>query len=219
MKPETIERLLAVNAAFYERSAGAFSRTRSGPWPGWDRLLDRFSSPIRTVDLGCGNGRFFAELAARKLVREYLGIDSSEAMIAMARQAYPEARFLVGDAVELAASFELAVAFGLRHHLPSFELRARFMASLAQHSLACVTFWRFADRPRFQQRMIPWPFDEREPGDHLLAFGEEGPRYCHHASDEEIAALIAASGMAEVDRYSADGETGDLNLYSVLASR
>jgi hypothetical protein len=30
---------------------------------------------------------------------------------------------------------------------------------------------------------------------------------------------VAASGMSEIDRWSADGETKDLNLYSVLAVR
>jgi SAM-dependent methyltransferase len=220
MKPETIERLLALNAAFYQRSAAAFSETRSAPWPGWDRLLGRFHAPISVLDLGCGNGRFFAELTRRNLAGEYLGIDNSAALLELARNRHPEARFIEADVLSpIAGDFDLVVAFGLLHHLPSFGNRRRLMESLAAHRHACVTFWRFEDRPRFQKRMLPWPFEGREAGDHLLAFGEEGPRYCHHASDEEILELIAATGMSEIDRYSDDGETGDLNLYSVLAGR
>jgi SAM-dependent methyltransferase len=221
MKPETIERLLALNAAFYQRSAAAFSRTRTAPWPGWSRLLDRFSPRISVLDLGCGNGRFFAELSRRDLAGDYLGVDTSARLIELAREAHPDGRFLVGDALSpVEGRFDLVVAFGLLHHLPSFELRRRFMTSLGTHrGTVCVTFWRFEDRPRFQRRMLPWPLEEREPGDHLLDFGEEGPRYCHHASDEEIGELIGASGLSEVDRYSADGESGDFNEYSVLEHR
>ena len=219
MKPETIERLLALNERFYERSAAAFSGTRSAPWPGWDRLLSRFPAPISVLDLGCGNGRFFAELSRRNLAADYLGIDTSSALLQLARAQHPEARFIEADALSpIEGEFDLVVAFGLLHHLPSFENRRRLMESLASHRHACVTFWRFEDRPRFQNRMLPWPYEERDAGDHLLAFGEEGPRYCHHASDEEIRELIAATRMSEIDRYSADGETGDLNLYSVLGA-
>ena len=222
MKQETIERLLALNQAFYERSAPAFSKTRGAPWPGWARLLDRFSAPLTVLDLGCGTGRFFAELERRNLVRDYLGVDMSDALLEVAREAHPAARFEHADATSIqTVGFDLVVAFGLLHHLPSSSLRVRFAASLRAHlgegGIACVTFWRFADRPRFQSRMLPWGFDDREPGDHLLAFGTEGPRYCHHASNEEIASLVAATGLTEIERYSADGETGDLNLYSILA--
>ncbi len=224
MKPETIERLLALNAAFYQASAEGFSATRRTPWPGWTRLLDRFRAPISVLDLGCGNGRFFAELGRRGLAGAYLGVDTSEALIAIARRAHPEARFERADALAPAAgeTFELCVAFGLLHHLPSFVLRERFVRSLGPRMVeggtACLTFWRFAERARFERRIAPWdPGDDVEPGDHLLRFGgDRSLRYCHHASDAEIDRLVTATGLKEVDRYAADGETEDLNLYSVL---
>jgi tRNA (uracil-5-)-methyltransferase TRM9 len=224
MKPETIESLLALNAAFYQRAARAFSETRRAPWPGWEKLLERFDSPIAVLDLGCGNGRFYAELERRGLVREYLGVDTSPPLLELARASHPKARFVEADATALVAEprFDLVVAFGLLHHLPSFELREKLVASLRDHlvggGLACLTFWRFAERERFLDRMVP--FDdglEVEPGDYLIEFKEEGARYCHHSSEVEIGELLAATGMTEIDRYSADGESGDLNLYSVLA--
>lgn len=224
MKPETIESLLALNAAFYQRAARAFSETRRAPWPGWERLLDRFDSPIAVLDLGCGNGRFYAELERRGKVRDYLGVDTSAALLEVARAAHPGARFLEADATALvpATRFELVVAFGLLHHLPSLQLRERFVASLSAHlvekgGVACLTFWRFAERERFRDRMVAFEDGlDVEPGDHLIEFAGEGPRYCHHSSEVEIGRLLAATGMTEIDRYSADGESGDLNLYSVL---
>jgi SAM-dependent methyltransferase len=175
------------------------------------------------VDFGCGNGRFYAELERRGLVREYLGVDTSPPLLELARASHPKARFVEADATALVPEprFDLVVAFGLLHHLPSFELREKLVASLREHlvegGLACLTFWRFAERERFLDRMVP--FDdglEVEPGDYLIEFAGEGARYCHHSSEVEVGELLAATGMTEIDRYSADGESGDLNLYSVL---
>jgi tRNA (uracil-5-)-methyltransferase TRM9 len=222
MKPETVQKLLALNAAFYERAALAFSRSRRAPWPGWERLLDG-RTPRSVLDLGCGNGRFFAELERRGVDCDYVGVDTSGPLLGLARTLHPKARFIEADATMLGSQerFELAVAFGLLHHLPSFALREKFVASLRGHLLdrghACITFWRFADRDRFRERMVSFPDDlDVEPGDYMIDFADEGPRYCHHSSEDEIERLLACTGMKEIDRYSADGETGDLNLYSVL---
>ena len=135
MKPETVERLLALNRGFYQRAARSFSETRRAPWPGWARLLERFTeaSAVSVLDLGCGHGRFLAELERRGLARDYLGVDSSGALLELARTRHPGARFLEADATALAIEerFDLVVAFGLLHHLPSFELRARFIRHFA----------------------------------------------------------------------------------------
>lgn len=226
VRPETIEKLRAVNLAFYEESAHAFSDTRQRPWPGWETLLDRFDRPLSVLDLGCGNGRFLDALTARDLCRDYLGVDTSRAMLEIARRRHPKARFLEEDAAALSVSepFDLAVAFGLLHHLPGRAERRRFFERLPNLAPAvAVTFWRFADRPRFSRRVRRWEEvgltqEDVEPGDYLLSFAKEGLRYCHDASDEEVDDLVRASKMAEVTRWSADGESSDLNLYLMLAS-
>lgn len=224
MRPETIEKLRAVNQAFYRGSAAAFSDTRSRPWAGWEALLDRFERPISVLDLGCGNGRFLDALIARNLAADYLGVDTSAPLLDIARRRHPKARFLQADATNLSPpqNFDLAVAFGLLHHLPGHTERRRFFEHLPRLATrAAVTFWRFADKPRFSRLMRPWseidlsPKDV-EPGDHLLSFEGEGLRYCHHAGDAEIDALVAASGMREATRWYADGASSDLNLYVLL---
>src|SRR5688500_7715372 len=47
----------------------------------------------RIIDLGCGTGALTAQIAAAGA--EVLGIDASEAMIARARELYPQLRFEV----------------------------------------------------------------------------------------------------------------------------
>ena len=65
--------------------------------------------------------------------------------------------------------------------------------------------------------------DDLEPGDHFLDWqGTPGVyRFCHHASDEELDALVAAVADEArlVARYDADGRTGDLNTYLVFEAR
>jgi SAM-dependent methyltransferase len=51
---------------------------------GWlQRICESFGRPIVALDLGCGTGRYFRAL---RNVRELVGIDVSEAMLAEARQ-------------------------------------------------------------------------------------------------------------------------------------
>jgi trans-aconitate 2-methyltransferase len=51
----------------------------------------------KAVDLGCGPGNSTALIAARFRDADVIGVDSSAAMIAAARAALPQGRFVVGD--------------------------------------------------------------------------------------------------------------------------
>jgi SAM-dependent methyltransferase len=93
---------------------GRFART-----PGHDAYHDGFNFPAflelvppggrRTLDLGCGEGRVGAELARRG--HRVVGVDSSPAMVAMARERHEA---VVADAADLPfedGSFDLVVAY------------------------------------------------------------------------------------------------------------
>ena len=72
--------------------------------PGYgSAVADLLDAPegSRVLDLGCGNGTLTTELAARGY--DVVGLDASEAMLDLARNAHPELRFIQGDAT----SFEL----------------------------------------------------------------------------------------------------------------
>ena len=106
----------------------------------------------------------------------------------------------------------------------------RAMISLLEpDGILIVTAWQFGASERFASRIVPWatynetaehPIDEAqlEVGDHLLGFATEAlPRYCHFSSPDEVRRLLADSEITWLDRYEADGKTGDLNLYAVLS--
>lgn len=66
MDKATALRLNDINAAFYRGNSAAFSASRHGFWPGWQRVLDaardqgalEAGGHVRVFDLACGNLRF-----------------------------------------------------------------------------------------------------------------------------------------------------------------
>jgi len=250
MKASTVAALERINRDFYTRRAAEFSDTRKQPWPGWQRVLAIAREHIDTrrisiLDLGCGNGRFRAELASAfgsagaDIV--YLGIDASLPLLALARSgASPECpfetRLIAGDLVRrpldelgTSARFDLILNFGVMHHVPSRAARGRLLAASARllrpGGLLAVSFWQFGDRMRFRRRALPWRerpelgVDEAdlEAGDHLLSWGDAGElRYCHYADPQEAGELVSALGLEPLASFSDDGRTRDLNLYHLL---
>ena len=127
---------------------------------------------------------------------------------------------------------DLAVAFGLMHHLPTFALRTEALAALLRSlrpgGFAIASFWQFLNDARLAGKAAAVTDEGRAahslppfgPGDHLLGWqhAEDVYRFCHHATDGEIDGLIAGFSLPcrEIIRFSADGRHGDLNRYVVL---
>jgi trans-aconitate 2-methyltransferase len=79
----------------------------------------------RVLDVGCGNGRTTAEIAARLPLGSVLGVDSSADMIGFASRNFgsarrPNVRFEVADARHLTFQneFDLVVSFNALHWIP-----------------------------------------------------------------------------------------------------
>ena len=94
MHDSTIQTLIDLNNRFYGQFASDFDDSRHAAWPGWLRLiphlksLDESKSPIRIVDLACGNARFWKFLTAELSSKfEYLGVDSCRGLLAAAPKA------------------------------------------------------------------------------------------------------------------------------------
>ncbi|MDO5335374.1 MAG: class I SAM-dependent methyltransferase [Coriobacteriia bacterium] len=132
---------------------------------------------------------------------------------------------------------DACVSFGFFHHVPGFETRVHalscLLGQLRPGGIAMVSLWQFAKSPELLARaqaatqrgasaldLCP---GDLEPGDYLMGWRDEGDvfRYCHSFAPEEIDELLAAvSDSAElVERFEADGRTGDLNTYLVLRRR
>ncbi|MEM9174512.1 MAG: class I SAM-dependent methyltransferase [Myxococcota bacterium] len=246
----TRRQLHALSRAFYDERAEAFDASRIGlPWPGWTRLRESLPTARASVlDVGCGNGRFAAWLAQADVAFDYVGTDASASLLAAARErvapalaaAGCEARFVAQDFLERPdgpgealpqGPFSLVALMGVLHHVPGRETRAGLVAAaadrLAPGGLLALTLWRFAGRPRFEKRRVPWsavgtvlgaPVDEArlEAGDALLRFGDDpeaAPRYCHETDEAELEDWARAAGLETVALFAADGAQGDLNRH------
>ena len=75
-----------------ERNPAQEYRRRLALW-----LLERRGAPQRLLDIGCGNGEFLATAAARWPAAELLGLELSEAAVAVARRKVPTARLCACD--------------------------------------------------------------------------------------------------------------------------
>ena len=244
---DTARALSAINRRFYTERAAEFSATRNAAWAGWARLAELLETEAlpdapRVLDVGCGNARFGRYLAQIRPRLRYAGLDSSAALLAIARDTGglgPTPDFLQVDLVDddLAAAlgtrrFDLAACFGLIHHVPGRAQRrtllSTLLASLAPGGLLVLTCWRLARFARFRDRIVPWeawnahearPIDPArlEPGDHLLAYGHEaGVRYVHFTHENETPELLAELDCETVDIWTADGQDGDKNRYFVV---
>lgn len=244
MNPTTYEALIALNRDFYTGFADAFARTRRS-WPlGFTLILPYLQPAANVLDLGCGNGRLLAFLAARGWAGDYLGLDSSAGLLAEAQAlaaAYPQvqAGFVQADLLGIewcdrvratAGTVEAITCLAVLHHIPGAANRARFLAQcktlLAPGGRLVVSTWQFMTSERLCARVLPWETvglrtADLEAGDYLLAWGQGavGRRYCAFLNLEALASLAEEAGLAIDATHYADGHEGNLNLYAVLTAR
>lgn len=199
----------------------------------------------RVLDVGCGDGRFAAYVHdAGVSLTGYVGLDASAALLATAHaRALADSTFLHADFVDDPLEhvlphgpYDLITLFGVLHHVPSLEHRKLLLQALARRlahgGVLALTFWRLDEDPRWPRRVAsvaeynagcsdPIDPSDLEPGDTLLRWGTgaEPLRYCHFASEDEIASLIASTGLAPECRFRADGHNDRLNEYVVLRER
>src|ERR1700730_3809121 len=98
-------------------------------------LLD-LEGPERVLDVGCGDGKITAEIAARVPRGTVVGVDSSHDMIAFASSHFgpavrPNLRFEVADARRLPfrEEFDLVISFNALHWLPEQDAALRSIRS------------------------------------------------------------------------------------------
>lgn len=186
-----------------------------------DALPDRAVSAY-AVDAADGLASQAAALPTRVTVR-YQHLDIVGALI---------------DGVPLASALtappcHLAVAFGFLHHIPGSAARAALLDALLERirpgGCVIVSLWQFMNDERLARkaravtaREAPARGLALEENDYLLGW-QDAPgalRYCHHFPDHEIDQLLSHAQRALpcrlIDRFSADGKTGNLNAYLVL---
>lgn len=216
MRKETADRILAEMRAGYAAAAVEQAPTHERLYK---EELRRFVDYVRekesVLDVGCGDGRVF-EVFKEKGV-SYAGVDLSEDAVAKARARWAKevaegrAAFEAGDLLDLPVEdgrFDVVVAAGVLHHVPSATYRARAFAELARcvrpggyvliavWNLWQVRHWGVLLHQVFG-RANGWDF-----GDLKVTWKKPRfPRYYHAFRLKELARLCERAGFDVVEKY------------------
>jgi SAM-dependent methyltransferase len=203
MDASTAQKLLQLNAEFYQTFAVQFSDTRQRLQPGVLRVLQDIPSQVNILDLGCGNGELAQTLAQGGFRGRYVGLDFSAELLAVARQGvadFTNFSFIQGNLADLGwhsvlihdqpagesgqqSGFDVIFAFAALHHLPGRETHLQILKTirslLASEGRFIHSNWQFLKSERLRQRLHPWSETglteaDVEPGDYLLDWRRGG---------------------------------------------
>lgn len=205
MKKEIALKILAENKEVYNRIAYDFSSTRSHLWQDILPLLDYTKKQAKALDLGCGNGRLYPPLKEKQA--DYTGTDNSEELIKIAQEKYKEARFVVTEGLKLPFhdnSFDIVYCIAVLHHLPSKELRIKFLEEarrvLRPKGLMIATVWKlglkdtlyFYCKTLFEKAFLK---SELDFGDGFKSWQNKEKRYVHNFRKRELRKLFQTAGF------------------------
>lgn len=131
MKQEYARYLIEKGRQDYNKIAQHFNETRYHLWPDFEIFKPYFKEGDRILDAGCGNGRL-SEIF-EKIKVDYIGIDSSEKLIAAGRVKYPNLKFKAADILDLSlptGEFDVVFLIAVLQHVPSAELRLKALSHL-----------------------------------------------------------------------------------------
>ena len=211
MKPETAAKLRQLVKQNYEDIAVDFNASRNRPWPEMARLAKEVKPGERVLDAACGNGRLYPVLAGNGV--EYLGIDSSQALLNLAKQNFPAASFKRLDILELDGrfgQFEHIFCLAALQHIPGHSLRLealrRLAACLKPGGRLILSHWRLWSIPKYRRLIFSQNLRKLVLGGSLdfndIIFpwkGQSGSgsssRYYHAFTNRELKRLVRVAGL------------------------
>lgn len=115
------------------------------------KSLEQYLNPGESIlDFGCAQG-WFKKIAGATV--DYLGVDVSDKLINIARQRYPEGKFLVIEQLVLPFeddSFDKVFCLSVLHHIPSNKFRIKLLKEIRRvikpRGKLILTVWNLKDQ-------------------------------------------------------------------------
>jgi SAM-dependent methyltransferase len=159
-------------------------------------LVARLDPPPATVlDVGCASGYYHEVLRFDGWRGRYLGVDSAETLVDLARRCHPEAEFRVADATDLGdlGQFDLVISSGCLMHVP------RWRAALAELARAA----------RGAAILHRTPIVIGGATSYWLKLAYGVPCLEAHFGEAEFLAAVAASGLRVAEHL----DVGDAGMF------
>lgn len=218
---EEIKLINKTTTRFYSEVAESFSETRQHEWEGWKKALPFFEEGMSVLDLGCGNRRFSKFLKQNAINVEVDNYDNFDWCKGTdtERSECVCPRIINVDIIESLLKNELklkeydvAVCFGVMHHIPTAELRLKLLKELTKSKIVIVSFWQFERDDRIFKKAqetteaakLRLGIQNLEENDYFLGWQDRENvfRFCHNFTDEEIE--IFKSKFISTEEFTAD---------------
>ena len=217
MKSDTAKKLLDLVKQNYQAIAADFDKTRrKEAWPELKQFAALATPGRKILDVGCGNGRLISALDIP--ADDYLGIDSSDALLAIAESRHPDYHFLSGDILDLdtavSGRYDSIFCLAVLPHIPSAGLRIKALENLkdrlAPGGMIVISAWNLWSpvwRGRHYCRLILknwWQSligcQDRDFGDIVFPWKDAqgniiSERYYHAFRSRELARLADQAGL------------------------
>lgn len=227
MEKEYAKYLLAKTKEDYNLIAEDFSRTRWNVWAEFSVFRDYVKDGDKVLDVGCGNGRLLELLKDKNI--DYIGIDYSERLVDIAKNRYPDKKFLIADALTLpfpANYFDKVFLIAVLHNVPSRGFRMKILQAIKKvlkpKGILILTVWDIW-RKESLILILKYLFlkligkSRLDFKDIFLPWGKKANRYYHYFTKNELIKLVKQCGLAIIKSGVAKNETGKRsNIFLIL---
>lgn len=233
MDKSTQKNLLDLVKRNYEDIATDFDNTRKKHlWPELVKLASMVRDGDKVLDIGCGNGRLTGAFNDKKI--NYLGVDSSEKLIAAAKRnqelGIKNQEFSVGNILELdkilEKDFDYVFCVAVLHHLPGDDLRVAALEQMKNKIKAdgkiIITVWSLWRQKKFSKLIYKFALakilgrNKMDFGDILFDWKNNlaepvSRRYYHAFTGNGLKNIIKQAGL-KLEKLSKD----NYNYYAIL---
>jgi tRNA (uracil-5-)-methyltransferase TRM9 len=213
----------------YNLIAKEFSATRKEIWEELKFLFGDLKEGEKVLDLGCGNGRWYKVFKEKKV--DYFGIDNSEKLIEIAKEKFPDAKFFVGDALNLPFPddfFDKVYSIALLHHIPSEDFRIKVLKEakrvLKPGGILILTCWKIY-RPREILTLLKYTFlkiigrSKLDFKDFFVPWGKKTLRYYHCFSKRELENLLRKVGFEILESGVVKNKRENRQNYYIISQK